>query len=71
MFGYNSSKIKVLKVFLVAMAGDGRERDANPQGGDANLLLGQFFPKLHENERNWIQREGGMSPAPHRSANVT
>ena len=30
-----------------------------PGGGDANLLFGQFSPKLHENEEILGQRGGG------------
>ena len=36
---------------------------ANPEGG-ANLLFGQFFRKLHENE-DILGQKGGASLAPH------
>ena len=28
---------------------------ANPKRGDVNLLYGQIFSKLHENEKNWTE----------------
>ena len=38
---------------------------ANPQGGDASLLFGQFFSwELHENERNWTWSAYLVPPPP-------
>ena len=48
-----------------------------PDGGRQRLNLGQkpiiwqdFCRKLHENERNWTERGGGMSLPPFESTNV-
>ena len=53
---------------IVADPGFPRRGRQAPRWG-ANLLFDQFFPKLHEHERNWTQR-GACPWRPLRSANA-